>query len=131
MLPTGHFKIGVFQPWVIFLFLNKNAIKHEKCPIFVYRAFFLKSLCSKNPIWSIFSRKIGHFLFQRGWQPWIFYSGSQIMLSQRRSFLCVFSCSLTWATPARSAAPRSSRRGCGGGGRRTAGKRPSKCVDIK
>ena len=43
----------------------------KKCPIFVHRAFFQKSLCSKNPIWGIFLPKMGHFFVPRGWQPWL------------------------------------------------------------
>ncbi len=35
----------------------------------MYRAFFQKSLCSKNPIWGIFSLKMGHFFVPKGWQP--------------------------------------------------------------
>ena len=52
-----------------FSFVAKNAIKHEKCPIFEYRAFFQKSLCCKNPILGIFSLKMGHFFVPRSWQP--------------------------------------------------------------
>ncbi len=36
----------------------------------MHRAFFQKSLCSKKPIWGIFSQKMGHFFLPRGWQPW-------------------------------------------------------------
>ncbi len=42
----------------------------KKCPLLVNRAFFQISLCSKNPIWGIFSLKMGHFFVSRGWQPW-------------------------------------------------------------
>ena len=40
----------------------------KKCLMFVYPAFFQKSLCSKNPIWGIFSLKMGHFFVPRGWK---------------------------------------------------------------
>ena len=42
----------------------------KKCHIFVYRAFYQKSLCNKTPIWGIFLLKMGHFFVPRGWQPW-------------------------------------------------------------
>ncbi len=35
----------------------------------MYRAFFHKSLCSKNPILGIFSLKMGHFLFREVGNP--------------------------------------------------------------
>ncbi len=38
----------------------------KKCPIFVYWAYFQKSLCSKSLIWGIFSLKIGHFFRSEG-----------------------------------------------------------------
>ncbi len=38
----------------------------KKCPIFVHRAFFQKSLSSKNPIWGIFFTKDGAFFRSEG-----------------------------------------------------------------
>ncbi len=86
--------------------------------------FFRSLYVAKTPFGAFFSRKMGHFLFQRGWQPWnLFKFPNNVILAD---LFCVFFRTLTWATLARSEAPRSSRQECGGFGRRTAGKRPSK-----
>ncbi len=42
-----------------------------KMPLFCVLGMFSEVLFRKNPIWGIFSLKMGHFFVPKGWQPWM------------------------------------------------------------